>query len=112
MRDWISDLLLFGAGVSAGVLIMMILPALSIAKKRRSELVAARSKILAGMKQKHDEEILDEALRTTAAIRGELDKSLTTLRKMLNTVFDQPAGRRNGQKVIDLNEPSKPERPA
>jgi hypothetical protein len=36
-------------------------------------LVAARAKMLAGIKQKHEEEILDEAFRTTEEIRGELD---------------------------------------
>lgn len=112
MRDWISDLLLFGAGISAGILIMMLIPMLSAAKKRRTELVAARSKILAGIKQKHEEEILDEAFRTTEAIRGELDKSLTTLRKMLNAVFDPPAARKNGQRIIELTETKEPERPA
>jgi hypothetical protein len=110
MHNWISDLLLFGAGIAAGVLVMMILPVLSAAKKRRTALFAARSKILAGMKQKNEEEILDEAFRTTEAIRGELDKSLTTLRKMLNTVFDPLAGRRNGQNIVDRTEPNKSDR--
>jgi hypothetical protein len=110
MHNWISDLLLFGAGIAAGVLVMMILPVLSAAKKRRTELFAARSEILAGMKQKHEEEILDEAFRTTDAIRGELDKSLTTLRKMLNTVFDPLAGRRNDHNIVDRTEPNKSDR--
>lgn len=112
MEDWISDLLLFSAGVAGGVLIMILIPTLSVAKKRRTELVAARTKMLAGIKHKHEEEILDEAFRTTEAIRGELDTSLKTLRKMLNAVFDPSPGRRNSQQVIDLTEPNKPERPA
>jgi hypothetical protein len=112
MDDWISDLLLFSAGVAAGVLAMMVAPLLSAAKKRRTEMVAARAKMLAGIKQQHDEEILDEAFRTTEAIRGELDKSLTSLRKMLNTAFDPPDVRPSSPQIIDLTEPSKPERPA
>lgn len=95
MNDWISDLLLFSAGVAGGVLIVILIPSLSAAKKRRTELVAARAKMLAGIKQKHEEEILDEAFRTTEEIRGELDTSLKTLRKMLNAVFDPTPGRRN-----------------
>jgi hypothetical protein len=112
MDDWISDLLLFSAGIAAGVLVMMVIPVLTAAKKRRTEIVAARAKMLAGIKQKHEEEILDEAFRTTEAIRGELDKSLTSLRKMLNTVFDPPGVRQSNPPIIDLTEPSKPERPA
>lgn len=95
MNDWISDLLLFSAGVAGGVLIVILIPSLSAAKKRRTELAAARAKMLAGIKQKHEEEILDEAFRTTEEIRGELDTSLKTLRKMLNAVFDPTPGRRN-----------------
>ena len=44
--------------------------------------------MLADIKERHDEEILDEAFRTTEAIRGELDKSLQTLRKTLTTAMD------------------------
>jgi hypothetical protein len=112
MEDWISDLLLFSAGVAGGVLIMILIPTLSVAKKRRTELVAARARMLAGIKHQHDEEILDEAFRTTEAIRGELDKYLGALRKTLNTVFDPPASRRNPQQVIDLIEQNKPKRSA
>lgn len=94
MRDWISDLLLFCAGITGGILIAGIKPYLHAAKKNRTELVTARVRILAGIKEKHDEEILDEAFRTTEAIRGELDKSLQTLRKtltVLDPVSSQPA---------------------
>ncbi|HEY7218363.1 MAG TPA: hypothetical protein VH985_08210 [Candidatus Binatia bacterium] len=88
MRDWISDLLLFCAGITGGILIADIKPYLHAAKRKRTELVTARVRMLAGIKEKHDEEILDEAFRTTEAIRGELDKSLQTLRKTLTTVLD------------------------
>ena len=88
MRDWISDLLLFCAGITGGILVAGIKPYLHAAKKQRTELMSARVRILAGIKEKHDEEILDEAFRTTEAIRGELNKSLQTLRKTLTTVLD------------------------
>ena len=41
MGDWISDLLLFSAGITGGILVPMIKPILSAAKRRRTELVAA-----------------------------------------------------------------------
>ncbi len=87
MSDWISDVLLFSAGIAGGVLIMTLIPVLRADKRRRTELVAARSRILADIKDKHEEEILEQAFRTTEAIRGELDHSLQTLRKTVTTVL-------------------------
>jgi hypothetical protein len=112
MRDWISDLLIFSAGITGGVLIAMIKPIVSAAKRRRTELVAARTRILADMKQQHDKEILREAFRTTDEIRGELDKSLQTLRKTLTTTLEPASDQHNGQHktVIELTEPTKPKR--
>jgi hypothetical protein len=112
MGDWISDLLLFSAGITGGILVPMIKPILSAAKRRRTELVAARSRILADMKHQHDREILDEAFRATEAIRDELDKTRETLRKTLITVLKSGDDPRNGQHkaVIHLTEPAKPKR--
>jgi hypothetical protein len=112
MGDWISDLLLFSSGISGGVLVTFIKPILSAAKRRRTEMVAARSKILADMKQQHDREILDEAFRATEAIRGELDKTRETLRKTLITVLEPGLDQRNGEQktVIHLTQPVKPKR--
>ena len=110
MDDWISDLLIFCAGIAGGVLIASIKPYLSAAKTRRTQMVAARARMLADLKEKHDEEILEQAFRTTEAIKGELDKSLDTLRKTLNAVLPvngapetQPA-----RPVVQLAEPVKP----
>jgi hypothetical protein len=66
--------------------------------------------MLADIKEKHDEEILDEALRTTEAIRGELDKSLETLRRTLNAVSPTAAEPENhqGRPLVHLSEPVKP----
>ena len=110
MEDWISDLLIFCAGVAGGVLIASIKPYLSAAKNRRTQLVAARARMLADLKEKHDEEILDQAFRTTEAIRGELDKSLDTLRKTLNTVLPVNGApeAQQGRPVIQRSEPAKP----
>lgn len=90
MGDWISDLLIFSAGIAGGVLISMIGFNLTANRRRRTELVSARTAILADMKQHHDKEILHAAFRTTEDIRDELDRSLATLRKTLTTVLDPP----------------------
>lgn len=87
MDDWISDLLIFAAGVAGGVLVTSIKPYLAASKKRHIKMAAARARMLANLKEKHDEEILDQAFRTTEAIKGELDKSLDTLRKTLIAVM-------------------------
>jgi predicted ATPase len=66
--------------------------------------------MLADIKEKHDEEILDEALRTTEAIRGELDKSLETLRRTLNAVSPMAVEPENhqGRPLVHLSDPVKP----
>lgn len=84
MENWTSCSLVFAAGIGVGIALMRLKPYIFAARKRRTELVTARSRILAGIKEKHEEEILDEALRTTEAIKGELDKSLQALRRTLN----------------------------
>ena len=111
MEDWISDLLIFCAGIAGGILIASIKPYLNAAKSRRTQLVAARARMLADLKEKHEEEILDEAFRTTEAIKGELDKSLDTLRKTLNATLVPIGGApeaQPGRPVIQLSEPAKP----
>jgi hypothetical protein len=110
MDDWVSDLLIFSAGVAGGILLSSIKPYLSAAKNRRTQLVAARTRMLAVLKEKHEEEILDEAFRTTEAIKGELDKSLDTLRKTLDTMMPLGDGRemQQGGPGIQLTEPVKP----
>lgn len=110
MENGISDLLIFCAGIAAGVLITTAQPMLSVAKRKRTAMAAARARMLAEMKEQHEEEILDEAFRAAEEIRGELDKSMETLRKTLDTVLpaaSQPANYR-GKPVIQLSEPVKP----
>ena len=110
MDNWISDLLIFCAGIAAGVLFTTVQPLLSVAKRKRTAMVAARARMLADIKEKHEEEILDEAFRAAQEIRGELDKSMETLRKTLNAVL--PAGSEpvdyRSRAVIQLSEPVKP----
>jgi hypothetical protein len=110
MDNWISDLLIFCAGIAAGVLITTVRPLLSVAKRKRTAMIAARARMLADIKEKHEEEILDEAFRAAQEIRGELDKSMETLRKTLNAVLpagSEPADYRS-KPVLQLSEPVKP----
>jgi hypothetical protein len=111
MRDWISDLLIFSAGITGGILISKLEPYFR-AKKQRTEIVAARTRILADIKEKHDEEILHEAFRTTEAIRSELDKSAQLLRKTLLTVKEPAGDQNNGehQPLIQLSRIVEPNR--
>ena len=110
MEIWIHDVIIFVAGIAVGMLIALVIPGLTTTKKQTTELVAARTRMLADIKEKHNEEILDQAFRTTEAIRGELDKSLTTLRKTLDAVLpsesDQPGDQE--KPVIQLSETLKP----
>jgi hypothetical protein len=106
MRDWISDLLIFSAGIAGGILIVTVKPFLLDAKKRRSQMAAARARILADIKEKHEEEILHEAFQTAEAIRGELDRSAQLLRKTLLTVVDAAGEERKDHPnpVVPLSE--------
>ncbi|HKY09467.1 MAG TPA: hypothetical protein VJQ55_14545 [Candidatus Binatia bacterium] len=88
MGDWISDVLIFSAGVAGGILISELT---SIARSRwgrEAKLMAMRSRILSDMREQHDREILNAAFRTTEDIKSELNKSLQTLCKTVTTVLD------------------------
>lgn len=113
MSDWISDLLLFSAGVAGGILLSILVPSVRGAQRERTALLNARERILAAIKEQHDKEILHEAFRTAEDIRGELDKSLQTLRKTVTTVLDPIAARpdhprRRPRRVVGLSKPLEP----
>jgi hypothetical protein len=88
MGDWISDVLIFSAGVAGGVLISELTSVFHQNKRRRTEAVAMRARVLSGLKENHDREILHAAFRTTEDIKSELNKSLQTLCKTVTTVLD------------------------
>lgn len=90
MDDWISDLLIFSAGVTGGILISMIAGILRAGRENRNDLVSARSRILEGVKEQHDQEILHAAVRTAEDLRGELHKSALTLQKALLAASTAP----------------------
>lgn len=96
MGDWISDVLLFSAGIAGGILIMLIVSSFRLDKRRELALAAARARVLADIKQQHDQEILNAAFRTTEDIQGELNTSLQRLRETVSTALqpipEEPTG--------------------
>ena len=88
MGDWISDALIFSAGVAGGILISEITSIFRGNKRQRNELDSMRARVLSDLKEHHDREILHAAFRTTEDIKSELNKSLQTLCKTVTTVLD------------------------
>ena len=86
MQNWLSVTLIFLAGIGSGILIAAIWLRLSAAKKRH-DVNTVRRRILAGIRETHDEEILHEAFRATDDLRTELFKSLHRLRASMNVMF-------------------------
>ena len=110
MGDWISDALIFSAGIAGGVLITEITAYFREHKRRRTELGTMRARVLSDLKERHDKEILHAAFRTTEDIRSELDKSLQTLRKTVTTVLDpvnEPA-KEQPRRVVHVSAPLEP----
>jgi len=105
MGDWISDALIFSAGIAGGVLIGEIISIFRGDKRRRTELVAMRAQILAGLKEHHDREILHAAFRTAEDIKSELNKSLQTLCKTVTTVLDPMNDRPQSETAVHRPEP-------
>ena len=104
METWLSYLVVFALGVEVGALAITLKSRLSATKTQRTEQVAARGRILAGIKEKHDEEILDQAFRTTEAIKRELDKSLQTLQRTLNAIgITNPAPVAQPKPIVQLS---------
>jgi hypothetical protein len=83
----------FMAGVAVGALVTSVLPRLWNHKKRRMELLEARARILTGIKEKHEQEMLREIFQAKDALYGELSKSLNLLRdsaeRLLGEVKDE-----------------------
>jgi hypothetical protein len=86
---FLSWILAFIAGVLVGSLTTFLLPRLSRSRKRRTELVNARERILAGMKEQHEQDLRREIFRTTEAIRGELNRSLGRLLNLTERVLGE-----------------------
>jgi hypothetical protein len=104
MQTWLSEALIFLGGVATGILLATIWLRASAANKRRRDLSTVRRRILAGIKQTHDQEILNEAFRATEALRSELFKSLYRLRASMNVV-QRPDLHEEEQKKADAQAP-------
>jgi len=81
MRNLVAWFLAFTAGVTVGALGAWLLPRFNHGRKRRSEMLHARERILAGIREQHDQDIRREIFQTAEALRGELNRSL---RRLLN----------------------------
>src|SRR5687767_1212560 len=107
LGDWISDALIFSAGIAGGVLVSEITSIFRGNKRRRTEVVSMRARVLSDLKEHHDREILHAAFRTTEDIKSELNKSLQTLCKTVTTVLDpvndQP--QKETERVVHRPEP-------
>lgn len=73
---WVS---IFIMGMAAGTIVTALLGHFAMEKSRRTELVLARSRILAGVKEQHEREILDEIFNAAKAIDVEINSSLRRL---------------------------------
>ena len=105
MENWLFETLIFGAGIASGVLFAMICLRVSAANKRRRDLSAVRRRILAGIKETHDQEILNEAFRATEALRSELFKSLHRLRASMNVVLGADEEQKPANPVSEIAKP-------
>ncbi len=88
----------FIAGIAVGAIITSVLPRLWVAKKRRTELIQARARILASIKENHEQEILREIFQATEALSGELNKSLRRLLDSMERLLVQVRDDWHGQK--------------
>lgn len=87
MQNSLYESLIFVSGLASGIFLAVLWLRLFAANKRRHDLTGVRRRVLAGIKESHDQEILDEAFRATEALRSELFKSLYRLRDSMNVVL-------------------------
>jgi len=85
-NTWIG-LALFCAGLLVGVILSSISSRRPGPGKRKAELISARERILAGLKQNHEKEIMREIFRATDALNGEIDHSLRLMTKSMEKLL-------------------------
>lgn len=88
MQPWLSLALIFLAGIVSGILIATFWLRFSAGRNRREDLTTVRRRILAGIRESHEEEILHEAFRATDDLRTELFKTLHRVRASMNIMLD------------------------
>jgi hypothetical protein len=83
---WVA---VFSAGAVVGALLTLVLPIAGNSQKKFTDLVGARARILAGIKENHEQEILREIFRTTESLQGDLNRALRLLRDLMETLLNQ-----------------------
>ena len=87
MENTLIGVAVFCAGIWVGVILSSISSRRLDPGKHRTELTNARERILAGLKQNHEKEIMREIFRATDALNGELDHSLRLLTKSMEKLL-------------------------
>jgi uncharacterized membrane-anchored protein YhcB (DUF1043 family) len=76
---------IFIAGTAVGYFIAALLEHFRLAKRDRTEKLIVRSRILAGIKQQHEQDVLQQIFQTVEAIHTDTEKSL---RHLVNSIED------------------------
>ncbi len=87
MENTLIGLAVFCAGIGVGGILSSILSRRHVPRKPKTELISARQRILAGLKQNHEKEIMREIFRATDALNGELDRSLRLMTKSMEKLL-------------------------
>lgn len=87
MENVLIGVAVFCAGILVGVILSSISSRRLDPGKHRTELTNARERILAGLKQNHEKEIMREIFRATDALNGELDHSLRLMTKSMEKLL-------------------------
>lgn len=87
MENTLIGLAVFCAGILVGVILSSISSRRHVPRKHKTELITARERILAGLKQNHEKEIMREIFRATDALNGEIDHSLRLMTKSMEKLL-------------------------
>lgn len=78
---------IFVAGTTVGYFIATLLEHFRLAKRDRTEKVIVRSRIIAGIRQQHEQEVLQQIFQTVDAIHTDTEKSLSHLRNSIEDLL-------------------------
>lgn len=70
---------IFSAGTAVGYFIAALLEYFRLARRDRTEKLIARSRIIAGIKKQHEQEVLEQIFQTVEAIHTDTEESLKHL---------------------------------
>jgi gamma-glutamyl:cysteine ligase YbdK (ATP-grasp superfamily) len=100
----------FVAGIAAGVLVVFLLDYYRLGKRHHTDLVKARSRIIASIKQEHEEEILRQIFQTVELIHGDTRKSVSRLVDRLEDLLTELQGKQSARNIKATGDGNKPER--